>query len=132
VVHEWALAEAVINYLINTLGTKHIKLLRLGLGILQSIDAEILKFSIKEISKLKGLVIDDVVTEEEPAVLKCRLCGHEWRFKPNELPEEVREAIHFVPEVSHAYIKCPKCGSRDFEVVSGRGVRIIEVITNGE
>ena len=36
--------------------------------------------------------------------------------------EDVREAIHFVPEIAHTYIKCPKCGSPDFEVVQGRGV----------
>jgi hydrogenase nickel incorporation protein HypA/HybF len=38
------------------------------------------------------------------------------------LDEEAREAIHFLPEAAHAYIRCPKCGSPDFEILSGRGV----------
>ncbi len=129
-VHEWALAEAVINYIKDVKKIKHVKVLKLGLGILQSVDEEILKFSIKELSKIKGLVIDEVITEEEPAVLKCRSCGFEWTYEPSKFPEDIREAIHFVPEVAHAYIKCPKCGSRDFNIVSGRGVRIIEVVGN--
>jgi hydrogenase nickel incorporation protein HypA/HybF len=36
--------------------------------------------------------------------------------------EDTAEAIHFVPEVAHTYIKCPSCGSPDFEIVEGRGV----------
>jgi hydrogenase nickel incorporation protein HypA/HybF len=38
------------------------------------------------------------------------------------MDKEVSEAIHFVPEMAHVYIKCPSCGSPDFEVVEGRGV----------
>ncbi len=32
------------------------------------------------------------------------------------------ESIHFIPEVAHTYIKCPKCGSPDFEIIKGRGI----------
>jgi len=56
------------------------------------------------------------------AEFKCRACGHKWFFEKETLDESTAEAIHFVPEVAHTYLKCPKCGSPDFEVVEGRGV----------
>ncbi len=56
------------------------------------------------------------------AELKCRACEHRWFFEREKLDASVAEAIHFVPEVAHTYIKCSKCGSPDFEVVEGRGV----------
>ena len=33
-----------------------------------------------------------------------------------------REAIHFVPESAHAFLRCPACKSPDFEISKGRGV----------
>ena len=41
-----------------------------------------------------------------------------------ELNEEAREAVHFVPEIAHTFMKCPRCGSPDFEIVTGRGIWI--------
>ena len=56
------------------------------------------------------------------STLKCRVCGTTWEFDLKKLDSATAEAIHFVPEAAHSYIKCPKCGSPDFEIVSGRGV----------
>ena len=56
------------------------------------------------------------------STLKCRVCGTTWEFNIKKLDKTTAEAIHFVPEVAHTYIRCPKCGSSDFEIVSGRGV----------
>ena len=44
-------------------------------------------------------------------ILKCRVCGYEWSFDVGRLSEDVREALHFIPEVIHSYTKCPRCGS---------------------
>jgi hydrogenase nickel incorporation protein HypA/HybF len=56
------------------------------------------------------------------AELKCRVCGHKWIFGKEKMNEEIAEAIHFVPEIAHTYVKCPKCGSPDFEILQGRGI----------
>jgi hydrogenase nickel incorporation protein HypA/HybF len=56
------------------------------------------------------------------STLKCRVCENTWQFNLKKLDKNTAEAIHFVPEVAHTYIKCPKCCSPDFEIVSGRGV----------
>jgi hydrogenase nickel incorporation protein HypA/HybF len=42
--------------------------------------------------------------------------------------ENVQENIHFIPEVAHVYVKCPRCESPDFEVLKGRGVWINKVM----
>jgi hydrogenase nickel incorporation protein HypA/HybF len=54
--------------------------------------------------------------------LKCKVCEHEWILSREKLDENTAEAIHFIPEVAHTYIKCPRCRSPDFEMLEGRGV----------
>ncbi|MCR6622962.1 MAG: hydrogenase/urease maturation nickel metallochaperone HypA, partial [archaeon YNP-LCB-024-027] len=62
--------------------------------------------------------------EIDEAEMMCRKCGYKWKFRSEGLSEDVKEAIHFIPEVAHTFMRCPKCGSPDFEVISGRGVWI--------
>jgi len=122
--HEWALAEAVISAASETAekeGLKEITEVRIKVGELQQIEPEILEFALAQLKtgKLRNARFH-IATEK--ALLKCRACGHEWLFNRKKLDESTAEAIHFVPEIAHAYIKCPKCGSPDFEIVAGRGV----------
>jgi len=77
---------------------------------------------LSELKRSSLLEEAEFIIETENAELKCRVCGHKWFFKRNEIDEDVAEAIHFVPEIAHAYIRCPRCGSPDFEVTRGRGV----------
>ncbi len=126
--HEWALAEAVVEYVRRVAGGGAIAKLTLGLGELQAIDEEVFKFALRELFKEYGIEVRELRIEHEECLLKCRACGHVWRLKDANLEEDVREAIHFVPEVIHSYLRCPKCGSRDFEVIGGRGVSVKEVV----
>jgi hydrogenase nickel incorporation protein HypA/HybF len=48
-------------------------------------------------------------------------------FRREEHGEETSEAVHFVPEMAHVYLKCPKCGSPDFEIAEGRGVWLASI-----
>jgi len=127
-VHEWALAEAIANYVREYLGEKTVlKKLIISLGELQNIDKDILDFALKEILRSMGITVQELDYEIEEAFLKCRKCSYEWKLNKNIFNENVLEAVHFVPEIIHSYFKCPKCGSRDFEVVRGRGLRIKEI-----
>ena len=127
--HEWALAEAIVDYITKVSGgKKRFKRVSVKLGELQSIDEEILRFSINEILKADGIHVKELRFGKDPAIFRCRNCGYEWSLKDMEMDEEVKELIHFVPEAVHTYFKCPKCGSRDFEIVGGRGVYVVEVI----
>lgn len=122
--HEWALAEAVIStvsQIAEKEGLKEVAEVEIKVGELQQIEREILEFAL---SQLKTLQLKNVKFHIKTvrAELKCRVCGHKWIFRKEKMNEEVAEAIHFVPEIAHAYIKCPKCGSPDFEILKGRGI----------
>lgn len=129
--HEWALADAVIAAAIEEArneGLAEITELQLRIGELQQLDLEIFKFALDELVKsyTGSPVLEEVkiVLEKEPAIFKCRVCGKEWDYGAQGLTEEEYEAVHFAPEVAHAYIRCPSCKSPDFEVIQGRGVLI--------
>jgi len=122
--HEWALAEAVIftvSQIAEKEGLKEVAEVEIKVGELQQIERDILEFAL---SQLKTLKLKNVKfhIKTVKAELKCRVCGHKWIFRKEKMNEEIAEAIHFVPEIAHTYIKCPKCGSPDFEILKGRGI----------
>jgi len=125
-VHEWALAESIILY-IKQQGYVNIKKLRVCIGVLQSIDKEILNYALRELAEEYGVKLDKVELVDEYPLLKCNVCGFMWSINPSEISDDVREAIHFIPEAIYAYYKCPRCGSLDYSIVKGRGISEISV-----
>jgi hydrogenase nickel incorporation protein HypA/HybF len=122
--HEWALAEAIIaaaSEVAEKEGLREVKEVEIKVGELQQIELDILEFALSQLKPAKFKNANFNITIEK-AQLNCRVCGHKWFFSKEELNKNTSEAIHFVPEVAHAYIKCPKCGSPDFEILQGRGV----------
>jgi len=129
--HEWALAEAVVSTALEESkkeGLKEITKIKLKIGELQQIDIDTFKFVLNEVIQPQHSMIKktEIELETEKGILKCRVCGHKWAFKNmlEKLDEEKSESIHFIPEMSHIYMRCPKCKSPDFEIVQGRGVWI--------
>ncbi len=125
--HEWALADAIVRAVLEYAekeGADRVISVRVVLGELQDIDRDIVSFAIKEM--FNGTIADgaDVEFVEEEAEFRCRDCGYEWKLKEvrNRFDERIKENIHFIPEVVHTFLECPKCGSRDFEVIKGRGI----------
>ncbi|HYA78614.1 MAG TPA: hydrogenase nickel incorporation protein HypA [Verrucomicrobiae bacterium] len=122
--HEWALAEAILasaNEIAEKEKLKEITEVTIRVGELQQVEPDILRFALSEMKKeifknAKFRILKAKTT------LKCRVCGITWQFNLKKLDKNTAEAIHFVPEVAHTYIQCPKCGSPDFEIVNGRGV----------
>jgi hydrogenase nickel incorporation protein HypA/HybF len=122
--HEWALAEAVIaaaSQIAEEEGLREVTEVKLKVGELQNLELDLLEFAFSQLKpiKFKNAKLN---VEMEKAEFKCRVCGTQWFFKRNELDSSSSEAIHFLPETTHIYIKCPKCGSPDFEILHGRGV----------
>ncbi len=105
--------------------------IKIKLGELQQIDVETFEFALKEIISLQESLMrgTEIKLETEKAILKCRVCGQEWAFGDamKELSEEESESLHFVPEIAHVYVRCPKCKSPDFEVIRGRGVSFLSL-----
>lgn len=122
--HEWALAEAVISTVSQIAENEKLKAVtevRVKVGELQQIELDIIEFAI---SQLKTPILENAKFNIETvrAELECRNCGNKWTFSKEKLDMETAEAIHFVPEIAHTYIKCPECGSPDFKILQGRGM----------
>jgi hydrogenase nickel incorporation protein HypA/HybF len=122
--HEWALAEAILataTKIAEKEQLKEVKEVTIRIGELQDVEPKILRFALNEIKSdlLKNAKFRTLKAKTE---LKCRVCATCWQFKKDQLDSATAEAIHFVPEAAHTFVKCPKCGSPDFEIASGRGV----------
>jgi hydrogenase nickel incorporation protein HypA/HybF len=118
------LAEAVITataQFAEKEGLKEIKEVTIKVGELQQIEHDILEFALSQLKPANFTHAKFRITKAKTE-LKCRVCGHKWPFKKEKLDKNTAEAIHFVPEIAHTYIKCPKCGSPDFQIIEGRGV----------
>jgi len=102
-----------------------VKSIKILIGELQGADVEVLRFAIDELKKGTPLEGAEILFETEKAEFRCRVCGKTWSLEETPFEDEnIRECVHFVPEVAHAFIRCPACSSTDFEVVRGRGVKI--------
>jgi hydrogenase nickel incorporation protein HypA/HybF len=124
--HEWALAEAVITatqQIAEKEKLKDVREVHIKIGELQQIEQDILRFALSQLKQSTFKKAEYHITKAK-TTLKCRVCGETWLFREKKLDKRTAEAIHFVPEVAHAYIKCPKCGSPDFEICQGRGIWI--------
>jgi hydrogenase nickel incorporation protein HypA/HybF len=127
--HEWALAEGVVktaDKFAEDQGIDEITEVKIMIGELQQVEHEIIQFALDQLRthrmKDAKFVIDAV-----PARFKCRKCSHEWQLDTKKLDDSTGEAIHFVPEMAHVYLKCTGCGSPDFEVTEGRGVWLASI-----
>ncbi len=126
--HEWALAEAVVETVRREAKGARVHRVDLRVGELQQIDREIFAFAVRELAVGASMDPGAFVVAPDPARLECRRCGRAWGFEDvGGLPQEHREAIHFLPESAHGYTKCPDCGSVDFDITAGRGVWVAEI-----
>ena len=122
--HEWALAEAILTsakQVAEQEGLKQVSAVTIRVGELQQVEPPILRFALSQM-KTETFKNAKFHILKAKSTLKCRVCGKTWQFDLKKFDKATAEAIHFVPEVAHTYIRCPKCGSSDFEIVSGRGV----------
>jgi hydrogenase nickel incorporation protein HypA/HybF len=129
--HEWALADAVIEATEAALEGRDPACLRavnVLIGELQAIDREIFEFALSTLREEKPFRAARFKLETEPAAFRCAACGREWTLQETaHMTAETREAIHFLPEAAHAFVRCPSCGSPDFRVHKGRGVSISSI-----
>src|SRR5512136_3051239 len=123
--HEWALAEATVEAVRREAGGRRVLGVRLAFGELQQVDRGIFTATVADLAPAAGIEAAVFTVEGEPARFACRACGRPWALAEAQgLSEEDREAVHLLPEAVHAYLRCPGCGSADFDVIAGRGVTI--------
>ena len=128
--HEWALAEGVLDTALNVAterGMRRLDKIVVRIGQLQQIQKEVFAQSLEQVlpddERVNAAAFELV---EEAAALRCRACGHEFALGTalEKLDHDETEAIHFVPDLASAWIHCPQCDSPDFAVSRGRGVWI--------
>jgi hydrogenase nickel incorporation protein HypA/HybF len=127
--HEWALAEAILSstkQVAERESLKEVTEVTIKVGELQQVEPPILRFAL---SQMKPAIFKRTKFHilKAKSTLKCKVCSNTWQFSLKKLDKATAEAIHFVPEAAHSFIKCPKCGSPDFEIVSGRGVWLEDI-----
>jgi hydrogenase nickel incorporation protein HypA/HybF len=121
--HELALAEAVVAAADETAkknGLAKVTRIEVRVGELQQIEREAFQLAIEEMT---DAVVD---VQAEPARFSCRRCSREYGLgdTPGPGDHDASEAIHFIPELAHAFLRCPSCASPDFTVTGGRGVTL--------
>jgi hydrogenase nickel incorporation protein HypA/HybF len=138
--HEWALADAVVSATSAALSGRDPSCLRgvmVMIGELQALDREIFEFALSTILEHTSISRAVFTLEIEPASFVCAACGRQWSLaEAPGMSDETREAIHFLPEAAHAFIRCPACESPDYRISAGRGVSIdrleIDAVEPGE
>jgi len=132
--HEWALAESILAAAVEAAKKekmKKITQITVGLGELQQIAMDVFEFALDAIKKDHKKELGDVNIKIETieSNLKCNNCSNEWKFSDmkKNISGDEGEAIHFIPEVAFVHTRCPKCGSPDFEITTGRGVSITQI-----
>jgi hydrogenase nickel incorporation protein HypA/HybF len=129
--HEWALAEAVLEATAAAMAGRPPEALRtvnVLLGELQAIDRDIFAFALGELARGGAFARAAFALETQPARFGCARCAAAWSLDQAAAADErAREAIHFLPESAHAFMRCPACGSPDFTVLAGRGVSIASI-----
>ena len=129
--HEWSLAEAVVatvEKIRSENNGRRVLAVRVRLGELQKIEMDAFREGLRASLKDCGYGLEVFEFVDEEASFRCRSCAREWQLATVPgLGDEEREAIHFLPESAYVYMRCPGCGSPDFDVAAGRGVTIESV-----
>ena len=134
--HEWALAEAVVSSvdrIIQEHEGRRVLEVRVRVGELQRIEMDVFRQGLSIHLEERPYGFEVFHFETDKASFRCNRCAREWLLEDvPDLGEDELEAIHFLPEAAHVYLRCPECGSPDFQLTAGRGVRIASVDLEGE
>ena len=128
--HELALADSVVKAAIHAAeeaGIARIGRIVVRVGELQQIEKDLFEFSLTSVipSHDPRLAETEFEVTDEAVLFECRSCGQTYgRDESGVGDEEQKEAVHFIPELSHAFARCPSCGSPDFDIIKGRGITL--------
>jgi hydrogenase nickel incorporation protein HypA/HybF len=132
--HEFALADSVVKAATRAAreaGIDRVERITVRVGELQQIEIDLFEFSLTQVLPAADPALAGVrfVVESEPVVFRCRVCEREFGAADlaGETDSDQAEAVHFLPELVHAFVRCPGCGSPDFDIIAGRGVTLERV-----
>ncbi|MBO3802763.1 MAG: hydrogenase maturation nickel metallochaperone HypA [Candidatus Brockarchaeota archaeon] len=133
--HEWSVASGIIGSLASFQKERNAKVrkVEVGVGQLSGIDVEVLRYALGAMGEGEGLEGVEYVVKIIEGRFECSRCGHEWGYKESEdalkgisrevygveEPDGLESPLHFFPQLVTVFLRCPKCGSSDMEVVGG-------------
>ena len=146
--HEWSIASGIVESLVALRRDRKAKVLQVevGVGQLSGIEAEILRYALETLSETEGLKGVNYMVKIREGRFKCSRCGNNWDYKDSrsalkeasrdnqgiEEPEGIESPLHFFPQLITVFVRCPKCGSSDMEVIDGTDTVIESVILEDE
>jgi Zn finger protein HypA/HybF involved in hydrogenase expression len=134
--HEYTIAVGIIEALINYAEHRRVKVrrFRILVGQLSMLDLDSIQTFVNMLMSKSALDGADYSIEIERAQLGCGTCNAVMSFDEmiGDLEGDVRESIHFFPEMVASFRSCKVCGSSDLRVLSGRGVRVVDVVVKPE
>jgi hydrogenase nickel incorporation protein HypA/HybF len=146
--HEWSIASGIVESLLTLQKDRKAKVLRVEVevGQLSGIEAEILRYALETLGEAEGLKGASYTVKINEGRFKCLRCGHNWDFRDSEgalkgiaqgaqgieEPEGIESPLHIFPQLITAFMRCPKCGSSDMEVIGGMDTVIERVDLEGE
>ncbi|NPB02375.1 MAG: hydrogenase maturation nickel metallochaperone HypA [Methanopyri archaeon] len=107
-------------------GASKILSVEIRVGELTMVNTEQLKFCLEVLSEGTPAEGASFKLETVPGVFRCKECGHEWEARV----EGDDPALHSVFGSDLAALlgeRCPECGSRDFEIVSGDECTVVSM-----
>jgi len=129
--HELVIVSGIIDALMNLSEreNRRIRSFTVSVGELASFDKNLIDSLIRELRKGTPLEDAEYRLVIEKAEVRCRTCSHISGFNDLIMPlkEDEREMIHFLPELVSSFTQCPSCGSRDLEIESGRGIKVVDI-----
>jgi hydrogenase nickel incorporation protein HypA/HybF len=136
--HEFALADSVVKAALRAAedaGMERIERIVVKIGELQAIERDLFEFSLTNVLPVQDVRLENAEFDliEEKVRFRCRPCGHDYGRSDVAIDAagDEGEAVHFIPELSHAYARCPKCGSPDFDITQGRGIILERIVGQG-
>ncbi|MCP3993906.1 MAG: hydrogenase nickel incorporation protein HypA [bacterium] len=136
--HELALADSVVKAALaaaDEAGMDKISRIVVKVGELQQIEKDLFEFSLTSVIPTQDPRLSETEFDvsEELVRFACKSCGEDYGRDDVALDADgdEAEAVHFIPELSHAFARCPSCASPDFDITQGRGITLERIEGSG-
>lgn len=124
--HEVSIAHALLETVLRHTRGRIIEIV-LQVGELRMLNEDALTFAFNALAEGTRAEGAKLKLVRVPARLRCRRCGAEWSPR-EELDEEARVLAHFGSVSALALkLRCPRCGSTDFDIVRGLELDVVEI-----
>ena len=142
--HELGIAQSIVEYAVSEAKARKatkVSEIQVEVGQLALIEKPLLSNALRMLRAGPLMEGCRFRVRERKASFTCRKCSASWPMKeamkqlekvPQDLlvrePDSKEVPLHFLPSLYPAFVRCPKCGSADIEVIAGEDVRIMRVV----